>query len=62
MYGLFVEDMEVKVIENLGYQGGRYAKVVEYEGIEYVGVKEGHKWVQHVSSLQFGAGYKGQAL
>ena len=54
--------VEAKVVENLGFQGGRYAKVVEYNGEEFVVVKEGPKWKQHVASLQIGVGYRGQKL
>lgn len=54
------ELVEAKVTENLGYQGGRYAKVVKYKGEEHVIVKKRAIWKQHVPSLQIGAGYCGQ--
>ena len=53
--------VEAKVVETLGFQGGRYAKVVEYNCEEFVIVKDGKIWKQHVPSLQFGAGYRGQS-
>jgi hypothetical protein len=37
------EPVDVKVIENLGYQFGKYAKVVEYNGSEYVVIKHGRQ-------------------
>lgn len=56
------KDVEVKVIENLGYQGGRYAKVVEYNGEEHVVVKSGSGWFQHVPSIQYGPDWQHQKL
>lgn len=57
------ELVDTKTIEDLGFQGGRHAKAVEYEGKEYIIVRlSGGAWTQHVPSLQFGAGYKGQCL
>ena len=53
------KEVEAKIVENLGYQGGRYAKVVEYNGEEHIVTKIGMKWMQHVPSLQIGHGYMG---
>ena len=39
-----VDGKEYKVIENLGYQGGHYAKMVLVEGKECVVVKHGKMW------------------
>ena len=33
-----------KVVENLGFQGGEYVKVVEYEGEERFVIKKGNIW------------------
>ena len=38
------ERRECKITENMGYQGGRYVKAVEYEGKEYIVVKDGKLW------------------
>jgi len=53
--------VDCKTVENLGYQGGRHARVVEHEGSEIVVVKNGGVWVQSVPSIQLGGGYTGQA-
>lgn len=39
--------VDCKVVEDLGYQGGKHAKVVEYEGQEVVVVKVGGRWIKH---------------
>lgn len=36
--------VNAKVSENLGYQGGAYRKVVEYQGREYIVTKYGSEW------------------
>ena len=56
-----VEDC--KVVENLGYQGGRYAKVVLHKGEEVVVTAQARSgpWRRHVPSVQIVAGYTGQA-
>ena len=55
--------VEARVTENLGVQGGRYAKAVELYGEEYIvtSTSRSGPWKQHVSSLQVGAGYTGFA-
>jgi hypothetical protein len=40
------EEVNAKVTENLGFQGGYNAKAVEYKGKEYIVVKKGDKWTQ----------------
>ena len=39
-----VEGKKCKVTENLGYQGGHYAKAVETETGERIAVKRGFAW------------------
>ncbi len=56
------ETVNVKVVEDLGCQGGRYAKVVEYNGEEHVVVKSCRVWRQHVPSLQVGPDYQCQSI
>ena len=55
--------VDAKVTENLGYQGGRYAKVVQYNGDEYIVTAPSRSgpWKNHVASIQVGTGYTGQA-
>lgn len=37
-------EVEAKVTENMGYQGGYYVKVIEYNGKEYIVQKVGKRW------------------
>ena len=53
--------VDCKVVENLGYQGGMYAKVVLYNGIERVVVKTGGMWVNHKPIVQPMGHYTGQS-
>ena len=43
--------VDCKVIEDLGYQGGKYAKVVEYKGEEIVVIKVGGRWLKHQPTI-----------
>ena len=54
--------VDAKVTENLGYQGGRYAKVVQYDGNEFVVTAQSRSgpWKNNVASIQVGTGYTGQ--
>lgn len=36
--------LQCRVIENMGYQGGDYVKAVEYNGEERIVVKRGQIW------------------
>jgi hypothetical protein len=56
------EIVDVKVVENLGFQGGKHAKVVTYQGKEFVVVKDGGIWNQHKPTLKSGSGYIGQRI
>jgi hypothetical protein len=38
------EKRKCEVTENMGYQNGRYVKAVEYEGKEYIVIKDGKLW------------------
>lgn len=38
------KEVEAKVTENMGYQGGRPTKAVEYKGKEYIVQKYGSIW------------------
>ena len=38
------EQVECKVTENMGFQGGDYVKAVEYEGQERIVIKRGNIW------------------
>ena len=37
--------LKCKVIESLGFQGGEYAKVVEYQDKERTVIKRGNIWI-----------------
>jgi len=43
--------VDCKVVEDLGYQGGEFAKVVEYKGQEVVVVKVGGRWLKHQPTI-----------
>jgi hypothetical protein len=43
-----------KVIENLGCQGGDYAKAVEHNGEEKIVVKRGNVWRQKTPAEKLG--------
>lgn len=48
-------EVNAKMTENLGYQGGAYRKAVEYQGKEYILTKIGGIWKQGnpINKLQF---------
>jgi len=46
-----VDGKKYKVTENLGFQGGHYAKVVEVAGKERIAVKSGGVWIWHVPRI-----------
>ena len=48
------KQVQCKVHENLGYQGGDYVKAVEYEGNERIVVKRGQIWRPKTVSEKFG--------
>ena len=50
--------IECKVIENMGFQGGDYVKAVDYEGEERIVVKRGEIWRPKTVSEKFGIGGK----
>jgi len=54
--------IQCKVVENLGFQGGYYVKVVEYEGKERIVIKTGGIWKGKTvfEKLQPGSNYVGQ--
>ena len=56
------EIVDCKVVENLGYQGGRYGKVVLYEGEGRIVVKEGNRWVLNTPTILPIGTYTGQQL
>jgi hypothetical protein len=37
-------EVEAKVTENMGFQGGHYVKAIEYKGKEYIVQKQGKTW------------------
>ena len=48
------KQVECKVTENMGYQGGDYVKAVEFEGKELIVVKRGRIWRPKKVSEKFG--------
>lgn len=48
--------VQCKVLENMGYQGGDYVKAVEYEGKERIVVKRGQIWRPKTVMEKFGVG------
>ena len=52
------KQVECKVIENMGYQGGDYVKAVEHEGKEWIVVKRGNIWRTKTVAEKFG-GFSG---
>ena len=46
--------VQCKVLENMGFQGGDYVKAVEYEGKERIVVKRGKIWRPKTVSEKFG--------
>ena len=48
------KQVQCKVLENMGYQGGDYVKTVEYEGNERIVVKRGQIWRLKTVSEKFG--------
>ena len=48
------KQVECKVTENMGYQGGDYVKAVEYEGKERIVVKRGKIWRSKTVAEKFG--------
>ncbi len=40
-----IDNKEYKVADTLGFQGGYQVKVVLVDGVEYVVVKRGGRWV-----------------
>ncbi len=54
--------VKCKVTENRGYQGGRYVKAVEYEGKEYIVIKDSRTWrmVDPIEKLKPVGNYIGQ--
>ena len=57
-----VDGVKYKVIENMGYQAGYYAKIVETPDGEKVAVKRGGIWTWWTAQdrLQKGGQYVGQ--
>lgn len=49
--------VDCKVIKNLGFQGGMYAKVVLYDGKEIVVTSDGGAWVKHTPSFIAPSGF-----
>ena len=47
------KQLECKVIENMGYQGGDYVKAVDFEGNERIVVKRGKIWRPKTVSEKF---------
>lgn len=45
------DPIDCKVTENLGFQGGYYAKFVEYDGEEFVVIKKDGKWVRAIAFI-----------
>lgn len=45
--------VQCKVLENMGFQGGDYVKAVEYEGNERIVVKRGKIWRPKTVSEKF---------
>ena len=52
------KQLECKVIENMGYQGGDYVKAVDFEGKERIVVKRGKFWRPKTVAEKFG-GFRG---
>jgi hypothetical protein len=48
------KEVNAKVTENLGFQGGNYAKAVEYQGEEHIVVKKGDKWMNRTVAERLG--------
>ena len=48
------KEVEAKVTENMGYQGGRLTKAVEYEGKEHIVQKYGDIWKPRETSEKIG--------
>ena len=48
------KQIECKVTESMGYQGGDYVKAVEYEGKERIVVKRGKIWRPRTFAEKFG--------
>lgn len=48
------KEVEARVTENMGYQGGRLTKAVEYEGEEHIVQKYGDTWKPREISEKFG--------
>ena len=48
------KQVQCKVLENLGYQGGDYVKAVEYCGHERIVVKRGQIWRPKTVSEKLG--------
>ena len=46
------EYVEVKTVENLGYQGGRYVKEVKYEGKLYIVVAHSARGYYKTQTIQ----------
>lgn len=49
--GIHFDPVDCTVTENLGFQGGYYAKFVEYDGEEFVVIKKDGKWIRHIPSI-----------
>jgi hypothetical protein len=47
------KEVNAKVTENLGFQGGYNAKAVEYEGKEYIVVNKSGTWQQRSVADRF---------
>lgn len=54
--------VDVRLAENLGYQGGYDTKAVIYKGKEYIVIKEAGSWRSRniYDKVVVGGGYKGQ--
>ena len=48
------KEVEAKVTENMGYQGGRLTKAVEYKGEEHIVQKYGDTWKPREASEKIG--------
>ena len=53
------KQIECKVTENMGYQGGDYVKAVEFEGRERIVVKRGKIWRPKTNIEKLG-GFRGR--
>ena len=45
--------VDCKVVDDLGYQGGKRAKVVGYKGEEIVVIKVGGRWLRYKPEIVY---------